>query len=289
MNRFLQLVSIIFFILLVVIYFSFSQSNESNLKVMSFNIRYAESPPDTTVTAWNNRKANIKQLLEHYQADIIGMQEVLKVQLDYLAESLPEYKFVGVGREDGKTKGEYSPIFFNSSNLDLIDSGTFWLSESPDSISVGWDAALERICTWAVFFEKLSSEKIYVYNTHFDHVGEKARQESMNLIYSKLKELPTKANIILTGDFNFQSDSKPYKLIDSENSLIIDSKLISMEKHYGDLSTFNGFGTVNKEIEIDFIFCSKNVSVKSHTIIDDKFHGAYPSDHMPVLVELNLN
>ena len=141
------------------------------VEVMSYNIKYDNV--NDTVNNWNDRKAAMVDLLKKRNPEFIGMQEVLHRQLMYLNESLPDYNFIGVGRDDGKEKGEFSPILYDSTKFRLLDSNTFWLSKTPDKISVGWDAAMERICSYGLFQNKSSKRKVWVFNTHFDRIYEK--------------------------------------------------------------------------------------------------------------------
>ncbi|MEM8889234.1 MAG: endonuclease/exonuclease/phosphatase family protein, partial [Bacteroidota bacterium] len=142
---------------------------------MTYNLRYDN--PNDGENRWDLRKEFLRDQLKFFEPDVMGIQEGLKHQLDYLDGELSAYSYIGVGRDDGKEKGEYTAIFYKADKLSLIRQSTFWLSESPDEISVGWDAALERICTYALFEEKAGGAKFYVFNTHFDHRGEKARRK----------------------------------------------------------------------------------------------------------------
>ena len=188
---------------------NFSLKNE--LTVISYNIRYDN--PNDGENQWKYRKERVANYIKEIRPDIIGMQEVLDPQLVFLDVSLTEFSFVGVGREDGKTKGEYSPILYNSNSLSLLQTDTFWLSETPTVISVGWDAALERICTYAQFEHKETGQKFWVFNTHFDHIGELARIQSAKLINQKVKMLNmNNSPVVITGDFNLTPDTAPIKI-----------------------------------------------------------------------------
>ena len=164
---------------------SFLKKN-NDLKILSYNIRYDN--PDDGINKWEKRKGTIINYIKTNAPEIIGMQEVLNNQLIDLQSYLNEYKTVGVGREDGKTKGEYSPILFKTSKLKLIKFDTFWLSETPEKVSKGWDAALERICTYALFEQINTKKQFLVFNTHFDHIGVNARIESVKLILKMIKK-----------------------------------------------------------------------------------------------------
>ena len=188
------------------------KNRPEEITVISYNIRYDN--PDDGENQWSLRKEKVASYLRETQPDIVGMQEVLQHQLEYLNDVLDKFSYVGVGRDDGKTKGEYSPILYNSMNLKVEESNTFWLSETPEEISVGWDAALERICTYARFKDLTSGKQFWVFNTHFDHIGELARAASARLILRKIEKL-NKMNIpvVITGDFNLTPDTEPIKIL----------------------------------------------------------------------------
>src|SRR5690606_19532304 len=159
---------------------------QAQTKVMSYNIKYANE--NDGQNSWSLRKEFLTNQIKFYQPDILGLQEAVQLQIEHFSENLPEYAYTGVGRDDGKTKGEFSAIFYNKETYDILEDGTFWLSPTPNEASVGWDAALNRICTYALFKSKSTGEAFWVFNTHFDHVGEQARRESVHLILEKISE-----------------------------------------------------------------------------------------------------
>ena len=169
------------------IYFLLSSLVSEEIKVISYNIRY--NNPNDGKDIWENRRNTIVDFINNESPDFLGLQEVNHSQLLFLNSNLSNYSFVGVGRDDGKTKGEYSPVFYNKNLFELINSDTFWLSSSPSKISVGWDASMERICTYGVFKSKVNNNKIWVFNTHFDHIGVLAREKSADLIINMIHEL----------------------------------------------------------------------------------------------------
>ena len=254
-----------------------------NLVVMSYNIRY--DTPNDGLSRWDLRKEKVVSLLDYYHADIIGMQEALLHQIKFLESSLEEYKWVGVGRDDGNEGGEYSPVFYNSTKLEIDDWGTFWLSSNPDSPSRGWDAALPRICTWVKFRQISNGRIIYFLNTHFDHRGEEAREMSSKLIMTKVAEIAGDSDIVLVGDFNQTPDSPGYQAISRSMS---DTRLSSAVS-YGPSGTFSGFES-GKELgdRIDYIFASKSISCNKYRVITDHDGQRYPSDHLPVIAYLVL-
>ena len=192
------------FVLLVA---SCGKQPEAKVEVMSFNIRLDHVAD--SMNNWKYRKDNAAQMIAYYAPDIVGMQEVVKNQLNDLKERLPQYTALGVGRADGKEKGEYCSLFYKTERFELLKNGDFGLSETPDSIGKkGWDAACERIVTWAVLKDKVSGRKVAAFNTHFDHVGEVARRESAKLILEKIKQIAGELPVIITGDFNGTVDSE---------------------------------------------------------------------------------
>ena len=257
---------------------------ENTLEVVSYNIRYDNSQDGEN--QWDIRKETLASYLLKSSPDIIGMQEVLNNQLADLSNLLKEYKYVGVGREDGKTKGEYSPIFYRKSKLKVLMSSTFWLSETPQKISVGWDAALERICTYALFIDRKSKKQFWVFNTHFDHLGQKARSESVNLILEQISILNVNDYpILITGDLNLTPETLPIKKFQSNlNDVLSDLNL--NDPKYG---TFNGFDiTKDANRRIDYIF-QKGFRVLSaeHLWIKTP-KGLWASDHHPVYLKCSF-
>ncbi|MBN2572167.1 MAG: endonuclease/exonuclease/phosphatase family protein [Ignavibacteriales bacterium] len=273
---------IYFFFLIVFLSQMYSQDF---LRVMSFNIRYDN--PNDGKNIWDNRKDQMIEMLNCYQPDFIGLQEALINQLSYITNGLQNYSYIGVGREDGKEKGEFSPILFDTSKFELIRQKTFWLSETDDIVSVGWDAALERICTYGLFKERRTEELFHVFNTHFDHMGDTARLMSAKLIMKKIDKFTNDSSkIILMGDFNCELDSEPISIIKNELDYGAD---VSLKRLYGPDGTFNGF---NESIiiteRIDFIFI-KNLQVLTYRHIDDRTkNNNFISDHLPVIVEVKF-
>lgn len=262
----------------IIIYVLMIINFKPDLNILSYNIRY--NSPNDGINQWDFRKETIVNYLKKNNPDVIGMQEVLNDQLVYLTDKLSDYFFVGVGREDGKKKGEYTPILFNKKTLELQESNTFWLSETPDKISVGWDAALERICTYARFKHIKTGKQFWVFNTHFDHIGKNARAQSVQLILKKLInlnkiDLPT----LVMGDFNLTPDTKPIQKL--QNILVdVQGKLPISALDYG---TFTGFNINQKsKNRIDYIFQKyfKNYTA-NHLWIKTK-KGLWASDHHPV-------
>lgn len=260
---------------------------QQEIKVMSYNIRLnLKSDGDNW---WENRKDKVVGLMNYYEADFIGMQEVLQIQLDYLKESLNDYDYIGVGRDDGKMAGEYSCIFYKKDKYTLLQHSTFWLSPTPDIPSKGWDAALNRVCTYGLFRNNKTKQQVWVFNTHFDHIGKLARLESAKLIIEKVNELNIKGYpVIVSGDFNSRPDDEPakYMMANMRNSRNI-SKLV-----FGNVDTWNGFKFSEKPDGcIDYIFVSddKRINVSKFATLTDSYDLKYPSDHFPVLATINID
>ena len=250
---------------------------------ISYNIRYDNNWD--VENSWSIRKNKICQILIDYNPSIFGIQEGLLNQVNFIDSSLMKYDYVGVGRDDGKIKGEFCAIFYDSTRYSVDNHSTFWLSETPDIVSVGWDAALERICTYGLFIDKDSGRKFWVFNTHFDHLGVIARNKSSALIVKKIKETNFQSfPVILMGDFNSIPDSNPIKIIQTD---LQDALQISMENLKGPKGTYNGFDSeLPIEKRIDYIF-TKKLKVLSYIHIDSRLNkNRHISDHLPVMIEI---
>ncbi|MDT0678289.1 endonuclease/exonuclease/phosphatase family protein [Autumnicola musiva] len=257
------------------------------MKLMTYNIKYANE--NDGENSWSKRKAALTGLLRFYNPDILGLQEAMLGQLEYFQSNLNEYNYIGVGRKNGKTEGEFSPILYKSAKFEVLERGTFWLSETPEKPSTGWDAAYPRICTCAFFQNKKTGEKFWYFNTHFDHRGEEARKKSAELIYRKIEELnKDKFPVILSGDFNLEPHTDGIKYLGEK---FLDSREISENGCFGPEKTFNAYEFHEEPINrIDYVFISREgVAVKKYGVLNNSYDQKYPSDHFPVLVELQLN
>ena len=256
-----------------------------NIRIITYNIRY--NNPGDGINAWPNRSQQVAALLEFHQADIFGLQEALIGQIQDIQKQLPHMKWVGVGRDDGKEAGEFSPLFYNSKKFKALKSGWFWLSQTPEKPGLGWDAACNRICTWLLLEADKKDQQFMVFNTHFDHQGTKARTESAKLILQKIKELNRdNLPVILTGDFNLTPEQEPISVITRE---LKDSRSISKDAPYGPAGTFNGFKFDSPLKErIDYVFVNNRVEVKQYGVLSDSKDQRYPSDHLPVFVNFEL-
>lgn len=269
---------------------SCQHSEKLELNVMTFNIRYDN--PEDSLNNWKYRKDVVCQTVENYDVDILGTQEVLANQLEDMKLRLPAYNAIGVGREDGIDQGEYSALFYKKDKFKALDSGTFWLSETPDMAgSKGWDGACERIATWAVLEEIATGKKIFAINTHLDHVGREARVKGAALMLEKASELGKELPIILTGDFNSGINSDVVKFITNEK---MDNSLINTREHAVNKKerawTFHDFGNLPNERcpYIDYIFASRGTHVLEYEVVDEKLNDIYLSDHMPVFAKIEI-
>lgn len=257
---------------------------ECSLQAMTYNIRY-DNPADS-LNNWQYRKDHAAQMIRYYAPDILGMQEVLVNQRNDLMERLPQYTALGIGRIDGKEEGEFCSLLFKTDRFDLLRQGTFGMSEHPDSIGLrGWDAACERITTWAVLRDRRSGKELAVFNTHFDHMGEVARRESAHLILSKMKELAPGLPTLLMGDFNGAPDSEPITIVAQGG---MQGCHTAAEVKWGPAWSFHDFGRIapaEREL-IDFIFASPQMQVKRYRVIADTTDSGYLSDHTPVMAEV---
>ena len=261
-----------------------------DLNVMSFNIRYDN--PEDSLDNWQYRRDRVAKAIHFYEADILGTQEVLHNQLEDMKSRLPEYDMVGVGREDGKTKGEYSALWFKKDRFTVLDSGYFWLSETPEVVgSKGWDGACERIASWAKLQDKKTGKKIFALNTHLDHVGQVARKESVALILNRVAELSEGLPVVVTGDFNAEPTSDVVlELTDTNNpNHLTDSRTIA-PLVYGPSWSFHDFGKIPYEYRplIDYIFVRNGAEVVKYGVLAETENEAFLSDHAPVLAEIEI-
>ena len=277
-------IKMLFFLLLTAnMYVAKAQS----VKVMTYNIRLALTSDGEN--DWSNRKEMFASQIRFYEPDFLNVQEAMPGQINYLDSSLTFFRHTGIGRE-GVNKGESSAIFYNYSRFNMIKSNTFWLSDTPDTVSKGWDASYIRICTYALFKDKKTKKQFWVFNTHLDNNGIVARTKGVELILKKIKEV-NKNNlpVIFTGDFNTTPETD---LITNLKKTMDDTKEVCISKLFGPVGTFNNF-EFNKPVtkKIDYIFISKGnrITVKKFAVLSDSDNLRYPSDHLPVYVELTIN
>ena len=267
-----------------------SNVHSQSLNVMTFNIRLNTS--SDSLDAWPYRKDLAASQILFYNVHLLGVQEALNDQMIDLQFRLPQYKSFGGGRDDGKTKGEYSAIFYDTTRLEKIDGSMFWLSQTPEVPgSKGWDAAITRMVTWCKFRDKKTKKTFFAFNTHFDHIGKIARAESAKLVLQKVKEIAGNAQVVFTGDFNARPSDEPIQIIlDASNpDHLTDTKSISKTPHYGPTGTFTGFKSKERDDDpIDHIFIKNNVKVLKHATLSESWQGHFSSDHFPVFAVIEL-
>lgn len=261
-------------------------AQEIALKVLTYNIRF--SNPDDGDNYWPKRSDAVLAMVAEQQPDVFGLQEALVSQVQDFEKSFKAYNRIGVGRDDGKEGGEFSPIFYNSGKFTCIDSGTLWLSQTPNMAgSRGWDAACNRVLTWVRLQDKKTSKSFVIFNTHFDHMGQVARQQSAQLILRSLDSLAKGLPSVVMGDFNALPNSEPVLLLTAPGQLV-DSRLLCATPE-GPNYTFTGFEVTGNEGElIDYIFVKKIEHVSFHKVIVANRGRYYLSDHLPVTAILGF-
>ncbi|WP_316797954.1 endonuclease/exonuclease/phosphatase family protein [Pedobacter frigidisoli] len=267
--------------LLLICHFAFAQKIARPINIITYNIRL--NVASDGVNAWPNRKDQVKALVKFHDADILCVQEALPEQFDALLED-SGFDVVGVGRDDGKRKGEFSAVYFDKERFTKKEGGTFWLSETPDVPSKGWDAALNRVCSWARLYDNANKKEFLVFNTHYDHIGVKARIESAKLLKQKIQQIAPTLPVIFTGDLNVTPETEAISTI---KSFLTDAKEVSKEPAYGPDGTFNAFD-FNSDLKnrIDYIFVNKGFKVQKFAVLSDSKDKRYPSDHLPVFARL---
>ena len=255
------------------------KSSQDEVKVISYNIRVINSKDGEN--EWKYRAAASPAMIKDYAPDIFGLQEAMPGHLEYLNKALPKYASVGVGREDGVSKGEHMSIYYNTKTIRLEKWGTYWLSETPDIPSKGWDAACKRTATWALLTVKSTGKQFYYVNTHLDHRGAVAQQKGLDLIVSRIAEMnPEGLPMILTGDFNVETDSP---VLAELNTRMLDARKTAEKTDFR--ATFNGWGS--RAIVIDFIYYSGFSSCPEYeTIVRQYEEVPYISDHYPIMARL---
>lgn len=255
------------------------------IRVMTYNIRYDE--PRDGFNSWAQRKDAVAGLISEYNPAFVGTQEGLLHQVESLDSVLTDYRYIGVGRDDGMTKGEFCALFYDTTMFEGVREGTFWLSESPDSVSYGWDSEYHRICTYGLFKFKGSRQYLWVLNTHFDHVAQLARKNSALLILERLEGLLKShpAPAVVMGDFNATPDSEPVQILLTG---LEDALALSPNPLEGPAGTFTGFNSFAAERRIDYVFV-KGLPVRTYRHIDKKRDdGGHLSDHLPVVAEVSV-
>jgi endonuclease/exonuclease/phosphatase family metal-dependent hydrolase len=269
-----------------------ASDTKDSLNVMSFNIRY--NNPKDGANAWPNRKQNVAALIQFHQADLVGLQEALPEQISDLEKLLPEFRWFGVGRDNGTNQGEHTAIVYRTDKFELLQQGTLWCSPTPQIPSKGWDAMFNRTVTWGRFRLRRDGSEMLMLNTHFDHKGAEAREQCANIIRQTVDKLvgDTFMPVVITGDFNSRPDSKPYMtMVDGKRykTALDDAANVSRSGRYGPTGTATGFKiTAVRKQPIDYVFVNDKVVVNRFGVLSDSFDGRLPSDHYPVMVDINL-
>ena len=268
--------------LLVLPLFGGNKGGSSQITVMSYNIRYGTAKDGTN--SWEFRYPASAMMLDDQKPDVVGLQEALSFQVNYLKEYPGYYKGVGVGREDGKKEGEQMAILYNKKTIKLLKWGTFWLSETPDEPSVGWDASQKRSATWALLKDKESGKKFYYVNTHLDHKGWEARAKGLELIVERIASInPEGYPMVLTGDFNMTPDRPEFEGLNAKMQSA--REIAPVTDHH---ATYNGWGKADKDI-IDYIYIngfSKCISFE--TVLKPYMERKFISDHYPIKAVLEF-
>lgn len=265
------------------------QGQKVTLSVLTYNIRLAT--PDDAPNIWTNRKENVFSLIREASPDVFGLQEALKEQVYDVDKAFPEYSRVGVGRDDGKAEGEFSPVYYDSKKYNALSSGTFWLSQTPEVAgSRGWDAACNRVVSWVQLKDGNSEKPFFVFCTHFDHMGEVARRNSAKLLIHAVDSLAGKNPAVVLGDFNARPGTEPYQLITGKSDPIhLTDALELTSKVNGPEYTYTGFkiGGIPGQ-RIDYIFLKNISKVKTYKVNNTNNGEFYPSDHLPVSAEVEF-
>lgn len=257
-----------------------------SLSVMTFNMRYDN--PEDGENNWRFRRERVAEVIKAQDVDVLGTQELLCNQFDDLSGLLTGYQGVGVGRLDGAESGEYCAVFFKKERFTLLDSGTFWLSETPEVVgSLGWDGACERIATWVVLRDRDGRELFFI-DTHLDHVGQVARDEGVSLLMKRIETLSGGRPVILTGDFNSEPESSVVAHV-QKDGVLRDAKAIAAQRSGTDWS-FSDFGRIPEAERplLDYIFVSGDIEAVRYEVLPDTFDGGYVSDHAPVMAVVKI-
>ena len=258
----------------------------TSLSVMTFNMRYDN--PEDGQNNWRFRRERIAGVIKAQEVDVLGTQELLSNQFNDLSGLLTGYQGVGVGRLDGAESGEYCAVFFRKDRFTLLDSGTFWLSETPEVVgSLGWDGACEPIATWVVLRDR-DGRELFFNDTHLDHVGQEARDEGVSLLMKRIETLSGGRPVILTGDFNSEPGSSVVAHV-QKDGVLRDAKAIAAQRSGTDWS-FSDFGQIPEAERplLDYIFVSGDIEAVRYEVLPDTFDGGYVSDHAPVMAVVKI-
>lgn len=260
---------------------------EMTLTVMSFNIRNGKANDGDN--SWSNRRPLVSSVIREHDPDVVGLQEAFRFQLDHLAEDLPVYAEVGEGRGGG-TADEYSAILYRADCFDLLDSGTFWLSDTPEVVSKHWGHYHYRVCTWAHLRDVNTGRALYVFNAHFDHRSQVARVNSAALIRRRIRERATSDPVLVTGDMNAGEDNPAIaRLKADESSYPLRDSFRMIHPDALEVGTGNGSYSGRRDgAKIDYVFVSPEIQALDAKIDQAPRGGRYPSDHYPVIARVRL-
>lgn len=270
-------------------------ADRETLRVVSYNVRV--DTRDDGDDAWAHRRDDLVRNVRVHRPDLLGLQEPLPEQLAALDAELRGFSFVGESRLTATAEGEYSPVGYRTTRFAVEDHGTFWLSESPgEPGSVGWDASHPRITTWVLLRDRRTDARLYHYNTHLDHEGERARPEAARVLRADVDDRTGDVPTVVTGDFNATHDDPAYRAILAGDSAhddgareLVDAKDVAVHGHFGPETTFNDFAEPVPGRFIDHVFVTPGVEVTTHAVVTDtRANGRYPSDHFPVVVDFRL-
>jgi len=287
-----------------------SNVGEQHIRFMTFNVKYDNAYKQDCENSWSRRSGMVASMIRYHQIDVVGTQEALRHQVADLEQMLPEFGWIGAGRDDGADTGEFVAIFYRKNRLEPLEYGTFWLSETPEIPGkLGWDAACPRILTWVQFMDKLTGTKFIHFNTHLDHIGTVAMKQSAHMILNRIPELAGNGPVVVTGDFNCTESSEPYQILTTGKAngkaVLRDSRYAAKNSHIGPSFTFHGYqltqlinclyyngpvfkGDNGEELDspIDYVFVNEHADVLQYAILSDQDNGQFPSDHLPVVVDL---
>ncbi len=274
---------LIIFVSLLFLAMAYGKAEDKEvLKIATFNLRM-DTPSDGE-NAWFHRKDMVNDLIRFYGFDLFGTQEGFTHQLNDILR-LSDYRFIGVGRDDGKDAGEHCAIFYRSDRFKVLDQGDFWLSEHPEKPGRGWDGTCcNRICTWGKFEDLKNHKQFYFFNVHYEYEGDVARRESSNLMISRIKSIAGNQPVFLTGDFNAFPPEEPIRIL-NDSGFLNDSYKITKEAPFGPVCTYHGYdSTIKTEERLDYIWVTDSIQIDKYGVLTNTLYGHTPSDHFPVMV-----
>lgn len=274
---------LIIFVSLLFLAMAYGKAEDKEvLKIATFNLRM-DTPSDGE-NAWFHRKDMVNDLIRFYGFDLFGTQEGFTHQLNDILR-LSDYRFIGVGRDDGKDAGEHCAIFYRSDRFKVLDQGDFWLSEHPEKPGRGWDGTCcNRICTWGKFEDLKNHKQFYFFNVHYEYEGDVARRESSNLMISRIKSIAGNQPVFLTGDFNAFPTEEPIRIL-NDSGFLNDSYKITKEAPFGPVCTYHGYdSTIKTEKRLDYIWVTDSIQIDKYGVLTNTLYGHTPSDHFPVMV-----